>query len=557
MDKNWDLDASVTGNTAAKTKTGIKDKPLKLGAGRRRVRAQEQRSLYLGPDVHSALKPYQGEGARFLAARKYAGLWDDMGLGKSAQAIAACDLIDANKILVIAPAVALWNWKREFERWQTIERNVVVVDEKYMARLRNRGKKRGVKTRDKSLDDVRGSASASSYDARYFMPRADVLIISYHRMERYKKSLLGELLPRNEGYGEAPITAFDVLIADEAHYLKNHDAKRTRAFYGYGSRGAGVARQSERVWLLTGTPAPNDPSEIWTHCFALWPKAIGNKGYSAFVERYCSGYDDGFRFRITGGQNLDELRDNISNFIIRRRKDDVLKELPPIRVAEVLVDAKNRYDLRTIEAHAKRGLNGDLLRNVEQAMIETRYVKENGETPYLDELLSGAIGDAHISEMRRMVGALKAPVTVDLIVSETIDNHEKYVVFAYHKEVISILMDGLTAAGLEPVKIDGSMNSAQKQDAVDRFQTDPKCRVFVGQMLSAGTAITLTAAANVLIVEPSWVPADNAQALMRVYRLGQNRPVLARFVTLLDSIDESITEVITRKTRMVGALIDG
>jgi SWI/SNF-related matrix-associated actin-dependent regulator 1 of chromatin subfamily A len=92
---------------------------------------------------------------------------------------------------------------------------------------------------------------------------------------------------------------------------------------------------------------------------------------------------------------------------------------------------------------------------------------------------------------------------------------------------------------------------------VDRFQNDPKCRVFVGNIQSAGTSITLTAAHQVLFVEQSFVPGDMAQAAMRCHRIGQTKPVTVRFVGLANSIDQFIAEMIRRKTAEIGALMDG
>ena len=117
-------------------------------------------------------------------------------------------------------------------------------------------------------------------------------------------------------------------------------------------------------------------------------------------------------------------------------------------------------------------------------------------------------------------------------------------------------MAGLEAALAEysPAVIKGGTPADRRQAAVDAFQSDPKCRVFLGQNTAAGTAITLTAASEVWLVEPSWVPADNQQAAMRCHRIGQTDSVLVRFCALSGSMDENIAEALRRKVKTLTEL---
>jgi SWI/SNF-related matrix-associated actin-dependent regulator 1 of chromatin subfamily A len=160
-----------------------------------------------------------------------------------------------------------------------------------------------------------------------------------------------------------------------------------------------------------------------------------------------------------------------------------------------------------------------------------------------------------LARLRRLTGIAKASTTVELLQDELATGAlDKVVVFAHHREVLRTLAAGLARFGV--VTVDGDTSPARRQAAIDRFQTDSATRVFLGQITAASTAITLTAACHVVFAEASWVPADNLQAAKRVHRIGQTRPVLVRFISLAGSLDEAITEVLRRKTRLLAQIMD-
>ena len=194
------------------------------------------------------LYPYQQTGATFLARRGRALLADEMGLGKSAQAIAACDIVGAGLSVGVVCPASV-------------------------------------------------KANWKREFALFGREAHNVDIESYDKVAR----------------GAFDKAAFDVLILDEAHYLKSPKAKRTKAIYGPKCDGVdGLVGRSNRVFLLTGTPTPNDPSELWTHLRAVMPGAIAGKTrprpYFSFINRYCTIINKGFGPQITGGRRLDELR---------------------------------------------------------------------------------------------------------------------------------------------------------------------------------------------------------------------------------------------------------
>ena len=405
-------------------------------------------------DIYTGLFPYQCEGVDFLAERKYAFLLDSMGLGKSIQAIRAADKLNLRHILVICPAIAQTHWQREFDKFGLVDRQVRIV--------------------------------------------------SYNKAAQ--PSFRQEL------------SEYQLLVLDEAHFLKNRTAKRTKAIYQKG-----IANLADRIWLLTGTPTPNNSAEIWTHLRTLLPSTITFNGkplsYWQFVDKFCETRPGDYGPIFIGHKpDIRALKERMKPHTLRRHAEDVLKDLPPI----------------SFHTHVLTGT---------PATIEAEYDAVNVE---------GLI-KLPMSTLRRELGLAKAPVVAGMLDSELFEGSiNKVVVFAHHLDVIAELDRRLAA--FQPAVVKGSTLSGQRQRCIDRFQTDPRCRVFIGQIQAASTAITLTAANQVVFAEQSWTPADNLQAAKRCHRIGQTKPVFARFITLAGSLDEAITAVLTRKTRLIAEL---
>ncbi|MFQ5510164.1 MAG: DEAD/DEAH box helicase [Leptospirillia bacterium] len=424
-----------------------------------------------------ALYPYQIEGRDFLAARTTALLADVQGLGKTAQAITAADRVNARSILVLCPASARINWQRELTTWLSDPR--------------------AVESKVVSYDKARGNEYQS-------------------------------LLARQ----------WDVLILDEAHFLKSWRAKRTRAVYGRFCTGGGLCARAARVWALTGTPAPNDVTELWPMLRALFPEAL-NDGTGQpmdrwpFTAHYTTGRQTPYGYKVTGGKNLNELKERLLPFMLRRRLEDVRLDLPPIRFGEVTL---TNHRIPKVLKEAEAGLEGDVIR--EALMV--------GKLP-------GPNAAVATSTLRRLTGLAKVAPAVELITEELTGNDSKLVVFAHHREVINQLNEGLQP--FNPCLLHGGLPEDQRQKAVDSFQNDPDARVFIGQLTAAGTALTLTAASSVLFLEYSWTPSDNQQAAKRCHRIGQDNPVLVRFVSLSGSLDEQITRVAKAKTETLSQVI--
>ena len=160
----------------------------------------------------------------------------------------------------------------------------------------------------------------------------------------------------------------------------------------------------------------------------------------------------------------------------------------------------------------------------------------------------------YIARLRRLIGEAKAPPFAEELVTRLQGGLDKAVVMCWHTVAGQIVADTLKKHGIESVMIRGDVNPIVRKANIERFQSDPKCRVVIGNIRAAGTNITLTAASDIFMLEQSWSPADNMQALMRVHRIGQTKSVNATFVSLADTIDDIVVATLAEKTANITAI---
>ncbi|MCE7902846.1 MAG: DEAD/DEAH box helicase [Gammaproteobacteria bacterium PRO9] len=329
--------------------------------------------------------------------------------------------------------------------------------------------------------------------------------------------------------------ACDLLILDEAQYLKNQTAQRTRAVYGHlVQRKNCIAQFAEMVWLLSGTLTPNGGQELYTHLRALLPELIQRDGAPLlqwqFEQRYFHTVTDMRTRRVVvrGARAgaLTELHGLLRPHYLRRLKRDVLPELPPLRTEVAVLPV------------AQPGYTPE-----QQALIEAATAA----------MAQGSDVDAvPLSTIRRMTGLAKVGPALEYIQGILDGGEPKVVVFAHHRDVIEALRGGLAEHGA--VVLWGGLTDKQKQTAIDGFQSDPRVRVLVGQITACNAVIDLSAAAREVFVEFSFVPGENAQAAERCHRFTTVNPVLASFLTLEGSLDEAMTRIVERKTAAIAAL---
>jgi len=316
------------------------------------------------------------------------------------------------------------------------------------------------------------------------------------------------------------------VILDEAHFIKNTSQRTSHCLKLMGV--ADEARQPligpSHVFLLTGTPMTNRPRDLFNLLRCVGHPAA--RSFLSFAKRYCDAYRNDYGWVTTGASNIDELNLLMKEVMLRRTKDEVL-DLPPKIRSWVPVDI----------GHAAAALNAiEGFLNWYQA---TDPNKPN-DTQFL----------ARLTKVRVALHKAKHKAVAERI-RDVLATGQKVVVFANFNDGIERHMKEL---GQSAVKITGELNARQRQEAVDRFQTDPDARVAVCNIIAAGVGITLTAGTHVIFQDLDWVPANHAQAEDRCYRLGQGQQVTVEYFHANGSLDGYIARLLSAKIALMAAV---
>jgi len=444
------------------------------------------------------LFPHQQEGADRLAARVPTYLGFDMGIGKTRTFIEAVLLRAAKRVLIVCPASAVLVWKREIGLWAPGSTFVIV----------------------RSVADL-------AKPARFF-------IVSHGLMSQKQGPVIEEIIARR---------AFELTAIDEAHAFNSPDSNRVKALRR-------AAPKLGDITPLSGTPMRNHAGDLYTLLSICWPQGVKMARHE-FEERFCTvrhrRFGSGPMVRIIeGSKNLDALKKLIAPFFMRVRKEDVFKDLPAILWDQVPIPLDPAH---FPPEDAKR-----LEDAVASATLQVAGVTDMAEAL---RILGHNVG---LMSLRRMLGIAKLRGATEYLVDmlENLSPDRKVLVFAHHAEVISALNSHL--GEYSPTVLTGTSSAKEREFAVDRFLNAPHCRVFIGNIQAAGTAITLVGpkckSSDVVFVESSWTPMDNAQAACRVHRIGQKDGVVARMLSAEGTVDDLVNGLLVRKARDFTQLFD-
>lgn len=412
---------------------------------------------------------------KLLANDKFI-LADDMGLGKTTSAVIAALESGAKKILIICPASLKINWQREIENYS--RRKTLIVE----------GRKWG-----------------STFD--FYIINYDI-IKNYHSME--KEELGAEINQQivNE--------KFDLCIIDEAHYISNPTAQRTKLIND-------ILKNIPKVWLLTGTPMTSRPINYYNLLKIVDSPLTLN--WQSYVKRYCAGY----QFRVNGkkiwntngASNLDELRERTKSIVLRRMKTDIL-DLPEKIITPVFLDLKSTFydeELENFMRITSENKNKESISVTINRLMKIRQVIAFEKVPYTCELI-----DKFIEQGKKVIVFTNFTMTLDML-------HEKY--------------------KKNSVVLDGRMSKEKRQLSVDRFQNDDKIKIFISNIKAGGVGITLTAAETVIMNDLSFVPADHSQAEDRAYRYGQKNSVLVYYPIFENTVEKIVYNILQKKKTII------
>ena len=419
---------------------------------------------------------HQKEAIQKLVENKKFILADDMGLGKTTSTIIAALESGSKKVLIICPATLKINWKREIENYS-----------------------------DKSIYIA---------ESKNFSTEADFVIINYDIIKNFHD-------PKKKDDSQVLASKFDLVVIDEAHYIKNATAQRTKLIND-------IVKNTERLWLLTGTPMTSRPIDYF-NLLSIIDSPVA-KNWMAYAIRYCSGYQFNVGGRkvwnVTGASNLEELRDRTLGLTLRRLKENVL-DLPDKIITPVYLRLKSKL--------------------YENVMGE--YYDWYDKNP--DESKSLTVQFSKLTKIRQIIADEKTQQTIELA-ENILEQDKKVIIFCNFTDSLNKITEHF---GKAAVKLDGSMSKPNRQNSVDQFQDNPKVKVFVGNIRAAGVGITLTAAEAVIMNDLSFLPSDHAQAEDRAYRYGQKNNVLVYYPIFENTIEGIIYDILNNKKQVIATVM--
>lgn len=322
---------------------------------------------------------------------------------------------------------------------------------------------------------------------------------------------------------------WDSMAIDESQLIKNPSAIRSKVVKS-------IAKDIPNVIMLTGTPVLSRPAEMFNMLNIIDSKVWNN--YFSYATRYCAGHQGYWGFEAKGATNLEELNGKISKYFLRRTKEDVLKELPPKNLITIPMELpkadRKQYDL----------VESDLVDYLKSKKEKTN--KEIAKSMNAEKLVK--------LNLLREISTMSKLSTAMEIIDSIIESGEKVLVFSSFNAPLEELEEHYEN---KSVMITGKTPVIERGEIVKDFQNNPKVKVFLGGMLSAGTGITLTAASNVIFLNYPWNPADIEQASNRAHRPGANYESLNIYqIVSLDTIDGFMKKLLKKKQEIIDQLIE-
>lgn len=417
------------------------------------------------------LMPFQRAGVAYALERRRLFLADEQGLGKTIQALATIQSDQAYPAVVICPASLKLNWLREVRSWLP----------------------------------QRAARSIAGRSPQRF-EGADIFILNYEIVSAHLESLR-TLAPQ-------------ALILDEAHYVKNPRAARTKAVLDLADD---LGPDALRL-ALTGTPVVNRPAELAPQLRAL-----------DRLREY--GSASSFRHGYSSERSRRQLHQRLrGSCYLRRRKADVLTQLPAKRRAVITVPLDNEPEYKRAERDFLCWL---------QAQLDEEA--PGGLPP---SARSQAI--VRMTALRRLAARGKLTAAVSWL-EDFLESEERLVVFAHHRDIQSAVSERFPHSA----QIVGADSFEAREENVRRFQSDDGPQLCVCSLEVASHGFTLTRAANVAFLELAWTPAKHDQAEDRVHRIGQASGVTAWYLLAAGTIDERIAALLETKREVVDSLTDG
>lgn len=467
----------------------------------------EKKTLNLLPEKFlSYLYEFQKEGIAFGAEKKGRILLaDEMGVGKSIQAIGISLLYKEDwPVLIICPSSLKYVWRDEILKWIPD-----INDNKMNIQILKTGK-----------DEFK-------FGLHFY-------IMSYDLSTKLEDRIINK--------------NFKFIIADEAHYLKSTDAKRTKCLLP-------IIQKSKRILLLTGTPILSRPVELYPLLQMLRPDLFHN--FKIFGNRYCNPKVTFYGTDWTGSSCAKELNYILNNIMIRRLKKDVMTQLPPKKRQKVEIQT----DPKIIKQICAINFSSEEIFQKLGELNSANIYSNDGLIKYqINE--EGDIEDKgeHILNVFNKVYMLSAEAKVQGVkeyIHYLIDNKCKFLIFAHHQIMLDAIEEEVKKLKVDYIRIDGKVKVDKRQENVNKFQNDETCLVAILSITACYTGITLTKASTVVFSELHMTPAVMIQAEDRAHRIGQEHEcVNIHYLYGPSTLDEVLFKMLNQKQNIFSNTLD-
>ena len=448
--------------------------------------------------------PFQKAGIKYgIEKNGRVLIGDEMGLGKTIQAICIARYYQKNwPLLIVAPSSLLYNWKKEILTW------LKGINEE------------DIKIMNKSSDVPSSIITISSYDYAY----------------------------KNQDSLVEYLGLSGVLIVDESQNIMSNDSLRTKSIMHLSSL-------SKRVILISGTPFLNKPLELFTQLYCLDP--VNFDDYYKFVYRYCDAFKTKIKnktiLNVSGASNLEELNNLlIDNYMVRRRKSQVLSQLPPkkrftkyIQEPDTNINSEYTDNLRNICFNALANNNY----NIQDAKLD---IMENNKMEFKNSTFEAynETAERKSEEISKMVSEY---------FTERSENSEPLIVFAYHDSVISAIEKRIKIEHpkMKYIKIDGKVDKEKRFEMVEEFQNNKEYGLAILSIKAASVGLTLTRSSTVWMTEIPWTSGLALQAEDRAHRISQTKDVYIYYLIMENTLDIVLWNLIVNKSDMLNKVLDG
>lgn len=429
-----------------------------------------------------SLLPFQAEAVtkmlKFLKLRRCCYNASEMGLGKTIQTIVTLNALDVSHVLILCPNIMMYTWKEEIEKWSNRDFMIIKI--------------------------IKKSSDTFGID------KANFIITTYDLAVKLVRELS---MP------------WDVIVCDEAHYIKNPKAKRTKA--------------TLKIWecanykiALSGTPFTRSVEDGFTVFNKMAPETFPS--HEDYVNTFCYQRHTQWGPQWYGSKNPSLLYDLIrAKFYIRYEKKDVLTQLPEKLYQKIILG----------EEYAVKVPKDSIKILDEEINAVLKKLDNNQDVGLIPTSLAGE---------RRQQGLKKIKPIADFV-KELIDGGESVVLFAYHRDVIAEYEKIFKLYGA--AVITGSTTAIERGKQIERFQAGTT-KLFIGQIKASGIGITLTKSSICVMGELDWSPSIINQAVDRLHRIGQTKAVTIYYFVVKDSVDQRLDDTVIAKTRIFNKILN-